>query len=154
MEPQTVDLRTCPGGFVELRRMTYGELMTSQDLAYQIQMKASEVDPDAPEMGLNITRMAIIEYQLKTCVMNHNLEDEAGRHLDFRQSRDCHLLDANIGQEINDAIEKMHNWNRQFPNSEKSSLNGSSEEGKPAGMAAGKNASLPGPSVKPTDSSA
>jgi hypothetical protein len=127
MEPQHEDLKTCPGGFIKARRMSYGELMTSQDLAYQVQMKASQENPDDPEMGVTMSRIAVVEFQLKTCILDHNLDGDNGDRLDFKQARDVHLLDANIGQEIVQIIDKMHDWQRQFPNSERSSLNGSSE---------------------------
>ena len=128
MEPTQEDLKTCPGGFIKARRMSYGELMTSQDLAYQVQMKANQDNPDDPEMGVTMSRIAVVEFQLKTCIIEHNLEGDNGEPLDFKRSRDVHLLDANVGQEIVSILDNMHNWQRQFPNSEKSSLNGSSAE--------------------------
>jgi hypothetical protein len=134
MEPQHEDLKTCPGGYVEARRMSYGELMTSQDLAYQVQMRASQENPDDPEMGVTMSRIAVVEFQMKTCILDHNLDGDNGQKLDFKQARDVHLLDANVGQEIVQILDNMHNWQRQFPNSERSSLNGSSEE-RPARMA-------------------
>lgn len=124
VEPQTQDLRTCPGGFIKLRRMTYGELMTSQDMAYQVSMKAA--DMNNPEVGLDVSRAAVTEYQFKTCILDHNLEDDKGRKLDFRSSQDIHLLDSNIGQEIQNHIDDLHNWTKTFPNSPASSENGSS----------------------------
>lgn len=151
METQHVDLKTCPpDGFVELRRMTFGELMTSQDMAYQVQMKAGE-DADNPEMGVTMSRIAIMEYQFQKCVMRHNLEDDKGRVLDFRKAPDVHLLDANIGQEISGAIDDMHNWQKQYPNSDASSLNGSSAGSGPVGVAP-KTSDQP-PSELPTKSS-
>jgi hypothetical protein len=152
MEPETAHLRTCPGGFIKLRRMTFGELTTSQDMAYQVQMKASEADPDSPEASLSVSRMAIMEYQFKTVILEHNLEDETGRTLDFRSAKDVHLLDGNVGQEITSIVDNMHNWQKQFPNSDVSSLNGSSEVSDPPGVAEVKKTSAPGPSALPTGS--
>jgi hypothetical protein len=105
--------------------MSYGELMTSQDLAYQVQMKAT-AGSDEPEMGFNISRATVTEYQFKTCIRDHNLEDESGRKLDFTKKHDVHLLDGNVGQEVQNVIDDMHNWNKQLPNSDEPSSNGSS----------------------------
>lgn len=129
LEPKTYALKTCPDGHVKLRRMSYGELMASQDMMYQIQMKASESDPDNPEMGVDISRAAIAEYQFKVCIVDHDLEDETGRKLDFKLPKDVHLLDSNIGQEIYNLIDEMHNYKKQFPNSEQPSGNGLSMNG-------------------------
>lgn len=130
--PKKFNLVTCPpDGYVSMRRMTYGELMASQDMMYQIQMKADEAGSDNPELGVDISRAAIMEFQLKTCITEHNLQDESGRLLDFRNPADVKILDSNIGQEIADHIEAMHNWKKQFPNSSGPSGNGSSTNGQP-----------------------
>ncbi len=127
-EPQHHDLKTCPGGFVELRRMSYGELMTSQDMAYQVSAKAGQ-NSDDPEMAMNISRAAVEEYQFRTCVVGHNLMDENDRVLDFKRKEDVHLLDGNVGQEISRLIGNIHDWQKNFPNSETPSANGSSADG-------------------------
>ena len=139
LAPQRFELKTLPakgeeeGGWVQMRRMSYGELLQSQDLAYQVQMKADTSD-DEPEMGVSITRAAIAEFQLKTCILDHNLEDEGGRKLSFSSREDIVKLDAPIGQELSDLIDKMHDWSKTFPNSSGPSANGSSTE-RSSGMA-------------------
>jgi hypothetical protein len=131
LAPQRFDLKTLPpqgdeeGGWVQMRRMSYGELLQSQDMAYQVQMKAAEGEDD-PEVGVSITRAAIAEFQLKTCVLDHNLEDETGRKLVFSNNDDVVSLDASVGQELSDLIDKMHDWSKNFPNSKGPSANGSS----------------------------
>jgi hypothetical protein len=111
--------------------MTYGELMASQDMMYQIQMKADEAGSDNPELGVDISRAAIMEFQIRTCVTEHNLQDDSGRILDFKNAADVRVLDSNIGQEIAERIDEMHNWKKQFPNSSAPSGNGSSTSGLP-----------------------
>jgi hypothetical protein len=96
---------------------------------YQIQMKADDNNSGDAQMGVDISRAAIMEYQFRVCILDHNLEDETDRKLDFKQARDVHLLDSNIGQEINDVLENMHNWKKQFPNSGQPSGNVSSMNG-------------------------
>lgn len=129
LEPRRFDLKTLPEGYVELRRMSYGELMTSQDLAYQVQMRANEADASSPEVGLTVTRMAITEYQFRTCIVSHNLEDQTSRALDFSRAMDVHMLDSNVGQEISDIIDREHNWKQKYPNSQTPSESGSSSDG-------------------------
>jgi hypothetical protein len=125
--PQTFDFKTCPGGWVKLRRMSYGELMNSQDLAYQVQMKQNE-DTNDPEASLTLSRMVVEEFQIRTCVLDHNLEDDRGRKLNFASPQDVHSLDANIGQELSGMVADIHDWKKQLPNSEQPSANGSSTD--------------------------
>ena len=148
MVPEHHDLRTCPGGFVKLRRMSFGELLASQGMAYQVSMKSQEGGND-PEVGMKISQATVMEYQFKLCVMEHNLEDETGRMLDFKSvPRDVHVLDPRIGGEISTIIEKMHNWQQSFPNSETPSGDASSSNGA-SGMAKAKDLSA----TLPTSSS-
>ncbi len=130
MKPTKFDLETCPEGWVELRRMSYGELLASQDMAYQINVQMQSQNGSAePEMGAKMSQASVLEYQFKLCIVNHNLENEAGQPLDFRQASAVHLLDPLIGQEINSLVEKLHRWDKTYPNSETLSGSASSTNG-------------------------
>jgi hypothetical protein len=109
--------------------MSFGELLASQGMSFQVQMKASQSSGD-PDVGVNITQATVMEYQFKTCIAEHNLENETGQLLNFQNSpKDVHTLDPRIGGEIANIIEKMHNWSEQFPNSETPSVPASSANG-------------------------
>jgi uncharacterized protein (DUF305 family) len=109
--------------------MSYGELLTSQDLAYQVSVKENKDGSGDPEAGINVTQAKILEYQFKICILDHNLENESSQKLRFDSPEAVHMLDANIGQEINAQIEKMHRWDKAYPNSAEPSTNGSSTNG-------------------------
>ena len=127
LAPTRYNLKHCPEGYVELRRMSFGELLASQDLAYQVSVKANEQNQDDPELGMNMSQMAVHEYQFKTCIVDHNLEDEQGNKLNFQKvPQHVHMLDPLVGQEIARQIDLMHRLEQKFPNSEKPSINGSS----------------------------
>jgi hypothetical protein len=126
MAPTKLYLKHCPEGWVDLRRMSFGELLASQDLAYQVSAKANE-SRDDPELSMNMSQMAVYEYQFKTCIVDHNLEDEHGTKLNFAASpQSVHMLDPLVGQEIVKKIDLMHRLEQNYPNSEKPSTNGSS----------------------------
>lgn len=127
LEPQVEDLITCPGGWVKLRRMSYGELLASNDMAFQVSVEAEQGKAD-PQIGVGASTARIAEYRFKTCIVDHNLENEAGTKLEFRNPQTMHLLDPNIGQEIDNLINKMHNWEKNHPNSDKPSSDTSSAE--------------------------
>jgi len=112
-ETERYDLQTCSGGFVELRKFTYGEVIKRRELSTS--MKA---DPDAPrgqrkmEMGLNFTDTQLFEF--KTAIVSHNLEDEDGRVLNFQSPQDVMKLDPGIAQEIEVIISNMNRFDEEF----------------------------------------
>jgi hypothetical protein len=127
MEPKEFPLVTCEGGFVKLRRMSYGELLASNDMAFQVSVESKEGSND-PQMGASMSSSRIAEFRFKCCIVEHNLENEAGTKLQFSNAQTVHLLDPNIGQEIDNLISQMHNWEKNHPNSEKPSSDVSSAE--------------------------
>jgi hypothetical protein len=136
MEPETFLLRHCPpDGFVKLRRMSFGELLASQDMAYKVSAQSQEGSDD-PQVGMSITQAAVMEYQFKICIVDHNLEDANGNKLDFRNNpAHVHTLDPLIGQDIARKIDLMHRLEQKYPNSETPSVNGSSMNGETATVA-------------------
>jgi hypothetical protein len=126
LEPKLEELDTCPGGWVKLRRMSYGELLASNDMAFSVSLEAGDKGSSDPKMGVGASTGRIAEYRFKVCIVDHNLENEAGTRLDFRNAQTMHLLDPNVGQEIDAKISKMHDWQATFPNSEPQSPSGSS----------------------------
>lgn len=127
MAPVEYHLKTLPTGWVKLRRMSYGELLTSQDMAYNVSVKQAENGSSGdPEAGINVTQARIFEYQFKICIVDHNLTNASDQKLQFGSPEAVHMLDSNVGQEINAQIEKMHRWDKQYPNSEEPSTSESS----------------------------
>jgi len=112
-DTERYDLQTCEGGFVELRKFSYGEVIKRRELSTS--MKA---DPDAPrgqrsmEVGLNYTATQLFEF--KTAIIDHNLEDEDGRKLNFSNPPDVMKLDPGIAQEIEAIVTAMNKFDEEF----------------------------------------
>jgi hypothetical protein len=103
------DLKSCPEGFVELRRMSYGEKLSRQQMAMEMAMREGgkgEVD----DMVLKMTQTRVVEFEFANCVVDHNLEDEAGQKLNFKTPKAVHSLHPQIGDEINGLIDKMNTF--------------------------------------------
>lgn len=113
-------------GYVDLRRMSYGELLESQDMAFQIRAQVAQRAEDGPDVGVKLSQGAIALFQMSLCVVKHNLQDEQGRLLDLSKEDDVKKLDPRVGQEITSLIDKIHNVEQQYPNSEKPSTSDSS----------------------------
>jgi hypothetical protein len=96
--------------------MSYGERLHRQDIAMQMSMEADQRKKTA-SMNVTPTQTEVAAFELKTCVVEHNLEDESGRVLNFSSPVDCQLLDGRIGEEIAQLIETIHDWDTDLPNS-------------------------------------
>jgi hypothetical protein len=100
-------LKTCPGGWVELRRLSYGQKLERQSLAMQSSIRG---EGKKAEMNMTMMQQLVTSYEFKHCVADHNLEDDNGEKLDFRNSQNVFALDPRIGEEIETLIERMNNF--------------------------------------------
>lgn len=107
-EVERIDLKSCPGGFVSLRRMTFG-----QSVRRRAMMKLSLLS-DAQDTGLAgemaMASLEITHFEYTNCIVEHNLEKTEGVLLDFRSPVDVDSLDPRIGQEIELNINRMNNF--------------------------------------------
>ena len=93
-----VDLKSCPGGFVELRRMTYGEKLERQN-EMKLSLELGKGKDLRGEMAM--ANKAATQRDFKNCIMSHNLEkDTNGTPFDFSNPYDVLLLDPRVGEEI------------------------------------------------------
>lgn len=104
------DLKTCDGGFVVLRRLSYGEKMKRQEMSFGAAMKMDRKQTQSAEMVMDMAQTAATEFEFKNCIVEHNLEDDNGNLLDFRTAVHVHLLDPRIGEEISGYIDQMNNF--------------------------------------------
>lgn len=110
VDMQTVrkELKTLPGGFVELRSMSYGEYLHRRDLALKMSMEGR--DTKNSKVLIDAVQENVAAYELKTCVVDHNLEDESGRKLQLGNPMDFRRLDPRVGQEIGGYIDEMNKF--------------------------------------------
>jgi hypothetical protein len=99
------ELESCPGGFVILRKMTYGQFLHRRDIAARISVPA---DGKASNMPFELMQQKVSEYEFSVCVVDHNLEDDSGRKLNLSSTQDFNSLDPIIGQEIDSYINDMN----------------------------------------------
>jgi len=107
------DLESVPGGYVVLRRMSYGQFLQRQEMAMQIQMTQQSngsrrgSSGDA-KMDIKNAHLAVASFEMKCCIAEHNLEDDTGNVLDFGQTFTTTILDPRVGQEIGARIDEMN----------------------------------------------
>lgn len=103
------DLKTCEGGFIELRQLSYDEMLERRDGATQILMERGvKNDPNA-QMAIKIANKWSNHYTFPRCIVNHNLDDENGNKLDFsRPDAVFKTLDPKVGAEIERLIDDLN----------------------------------------------
>jgi len=91
------DLKSCPGGWVELRPLNYDQLLTRRDNATKIFMEGKG---DSDRMNLQIANRWSTLFDFRHCIAEHNLEDETGNKLDLNNQLTLSVLDPKVGAEI------------------------------------------------------
>jgi len=103
------ELKSLPGGFVDLRRLPFGGMLKRRDMSGRAFIKAQENGQDvADEYAMEILQEGARAYEFKHCIIDHNLEDDNGRKLDFSKKEDVFQLDPKIGQEIEGYIDELN----------------------------------------------
>jgi len=107
------DLKTLPsmngeeGGFVELRRMTYGEFLHRRDMVSKMSFDGQGKDTKAT---MEMAQALVTQYEFKICIVDHNLTDDNDNPIDFRSTKALSNLDPRVGEEISTYIDEMNKW--------------------------------------------
>lgn len=98
------DLKSCAGGFVVIRRMTYGEKLNRQDNMIDTNMgKDNQI-----KVSLLARNAAMADFA--NLVVEHNLTDDADRPLNFKNQADVAQLDPRVGEEIGELIDQLNSF--------------------------------------------
>jgi hypothetical protein len=95
-------LETLEGGYVELRRMSYGEFLKRRDM---ISKMSFEGDGKDTKGFMEMAQEKVTQFEFQSCIVDHNLEEEGGKKLDFRTTRAIQILDPRVGEEISEIID-------------------------------------------------
>jgi hypothetical protein len=112
------ELQTIEGGYVELRRLSYGEKMQKDAEAMKMRF-AVEKGTEALDATLAMISEAASLLEFSRCVVGHNLtraslrEGEDDIPLDFRKADDVRSLDPRVGEEISTYIGQLNDFERQ-----------------------------------------
>lgn len=115
------DLTTVEGGWVELRRLSFGEKLNKDAEAMRMKFDmdgAAKGDTRAEFTMINV-EVQLREFGL--CVMGHNLtkpnptdpeNEDADVPLNFKDKKDVAELDPRVGDEISQLIGEMNDFVR------------------------------------------
>lgn len=101
-----VDLKSCPGGYVVIRRLPYGKYLDRQTEAMEINARAQQGEDMSMELKMMGRKTSVIEF--RECIIEHNLTDDDDNLLNFANPATLDILDGRIGQEIEDELRKMN----------------------------------------------
>jgi hypothetical protein len=114
------DLKSCPGGYVELRRLSFGEKMERQSMLSKMKLRPQEEPTNRAgrrnrksagmEGEVEMLQAEATLFSFSRCIISHNLEDAEGNLLNLKSQRDIEKLDPKIGEEIDTLIDNMNNF--------------------------------------------
>lgn len=102
------ELKSLDGAFVKLKRMSYGQWVHRQDIAMDMEMTGSGKN-DA-KSTINMTQQRVAIWEFEHCIVEHNLEDEAGQLLVFGNPNTINILNPIVGNEISKLISELHEF--------------------------------------------
>ena len=103
------DLKSLPGAYVELRQLSYDEMLERRDGATQILMERGIRNADSQQMNVKVLNRWSNQYSFPRCIVGHNITDEDGNPLDFKNpEKTFRELDPKIGAEIESLIDKLN----------------------------------------------
>lgn len=105
IETTKFDLESCPGGWVELRRLTYGEMLKRRDMSTKF---TGVGDKNKTDVDVSLDQTSVVAYEFRNAIIEHNLEDEEGNKLNFSNATDISRMDPRIAGEIEDHINEMN----------------------------------------------
>ena len=111
LDTERKDLKTLDGGYVVLRRMSYGQSVERRSMltmGFETDGKSNDFKG---ELAMGNKRITV--YEFRNCIVEHNLfKDDAETQLfDFSKMETLDELDPKIGQEIEKYIGDMNNFN-------------------------------------------
>jgi hypothetical protein len=102
------ELKTLPpDGFVVLRRMSYGQIVQRRAMS-KMTVEAGKGKSFTGELAM--ASKEINDFEFKSCVVDHNCEDENGNKLNLNTPQDINRLDPKVGQEIEKLISDMNSF--------------------------------------------
>ena len=93
---QRYELKTCEGGFVVLRQLSYGEQIKKQQMAAKMTFEGQGRGFSGGEF--EFFQRKVTEFEFATCIVEHNLEDTEGKELSFASSNTANMFSKYLKQ--------------------------------------------------------
>jgi len=105
------DLKSLAGGWVELKRMSYGQKLERTQLATDMEIEMTRGSKNQ-KASIDIMQHAVAMFEFKNCVVDHNLfeDDEEKVKINLTTKAGLAMLDPKVGDEIGKLIDDMNNF--------------------------------------------
>lgn len=103
------ELKSCPGGYVVIKRMTYGQKLTRREMT-RMTVSAQRGSKKDVQAEIDAMQRKVSLWEFANLIEDHNLDDENGRKLNFQNSMDVDKLAGPIGEEIDTLISELNNF--------------------------------------------
>lgn len=103
------ELKSLPGGYVDVRKLTYGEVLQRRSLM-KMQIEGQGQKDARGEIEMMNRRAT--EFDFQKCLVDHNLfaDDAETRKLNLASRADLEMLDPRVGQEIEQILDALNNY--------------------------------------------
>jgi hypothetical protein len=109
-EGERHELKSLPGAYVVLRRLTYGQKLKRLEVSSKMTVAMGKGKGDT-KGELDMMQFAATFFDFQRCITEHNLEkDTNGTLLNFTSQQDFLILDPRVGDEISKLLDKMNNF--------------------------------------------
>lgn len=106
-QTERFDLKSCPEGYVVIRRMNYGEKLNRQD---EMMDMRTNTEDQTMQMQIQMMSRKVALQDFANLVVEHNLTDENDQPLNFKNPAHVLSLEARIGDEIGQYIDQMNSF--------------------------------------------
>lgn len=111
------DLKTCPGGYVELRTLSFHEMEMRKDIAGRVYQEEKvkqgrrrvQNEDEIMRAYFESMNVKVTEFEFRNCIAEHNLfvDDAETQQIDFSKPMHTWKLDPKIGEEISKYITEL-----------------------------------------------
>jgi hypothetical protein len=108
-EPDRRELVTLDGGYVMIRRLSFGEKL-HRSAMNQLAVAMDSRNPESVEATMALANEKATLYDFAKCIVDHNLERKDGRPYDFKNPEQVKTLDPRIGEEISTYLDAINNF--------------------------------------------
>jgi hypothetical protein len=102
------ELKTLPEGWVDLKQLSFDEMLERRDKAMRMSMESNTGRGNTGKISLDSAMQWTRFFEFSKCIVDHNLEDDSGNKLNFANKMTLKVLDPKVGQEIERYIDELN----------------------------------------------
>lgn len=101
-----VELTSVEGGSITVKPLSYGQKKVRADMATRMYAETDQNTGQTRDgrMYLDTLNRATTLFDFRNCIVDHNLEDDSGKQLNFSMDATLDILDPRVGTEIENIL--------------------------------------------------